>query len=70
MKFLKKLGLAVMGFVGLANTAFAAVTVDPATGAISGALELNNFYSGAAVIMTALGAIIVIKWVMSLLRRA
>lgn len=69
MKFLKKLGLAVMGFVGLANTAFAAVTVDPATGAISGSLDLAPFFSGAAVIITALASVVVIKWVMGLLRR-
>lgn len=69
MKFLKKLGLAVMGFVGLANTAFAAITVDPATGKVAGTLDLAPFYSGAAVIMTALAAIIVIRWVMGLLRR-
>lgn len=69
MKFFKKLGLAITGLFGFASVANAAIAVDSATGAVTGTLELAPFYSGAAVIMTALASIIVIRWVMGLLRR-
>ncbi len=59
------------GAVALMSTsAMAAVTVDPSTGAVSGTLETSIFFSAAAVILTALAGIIVMKWVIGLMKRA
>ncbi len=54
----------------MSSSAMAAITVDPSTGEVGGKLETGIFFSAAAVILTALGGIIVMKWVMGLMKRA
>ncbi len=54
----------------ISNSAMAAVTVDPSTGAVSGTLETSIYFGAAAVILTALAGIIVMRWVIGLMKRA
>lgn len=71
MKKFSTLGLGL--FVGLstfASNAMAAVTVDPSTGAISGALEMTSFYGGAAVAGTAIGLVSAVLLGIGMLKKA
>ncbi|MCI6989484.1 MAG: hypothetical protein MR902_08015 [Campylobacter sp.] len=52
-----------------ASVANAAITVDSSTGAISGSIELTPFMTGAAVIITALGAFWAVRKVIGLFGR-
>ena len=64
-KKLLALGTAILGSATLAN---AAVTVDDATGKISGNLDLAPFFSGVAVVLVALASMWAVKKVISLFR--
>lgn len=54
----KAKGVVVAGAATVCATASqAAITVDPATGAISGTLDMTSFFGGAAVVGTAIGIV-------------
>lgn len=59
--------LATAGLVGATNV-MAEVTVDPATGKMTGAIDPAPFMTAAAIILTALGAFWCIKRVITLFR--
>lgn len=61
----------VVGSTGaiLASNAMADITVDTATGVITGKLDVAPFMSGAAVILVALGAFWCVKKVIGLFNR-
>ena len=45
---------AFVGLTALGSNAMAAITVDPATGAMSGSFDLAPFYSAIAIVVTAI----------------
>lgn len=51
-----------------ANSAMAAITVDSSSGEISGSLDLAPFMTGAAVVITAMAGMFIVKKVILLLR--
>lgn len=59
--------LATAGLVGATNV-MAEVQVDPATGKMTGTIDLAPFMSAAAIILTALGSFWCIKRVIYLFR--
>lgn len=59
--------LATAGLVGATNV-MAEVTVDPATGKMTGSIDPAPFMTAAAIILTALGAFWCIKRVITLFR--
>lgn len=60
--------LATAGLVGATNV-MAEVTVDPATGKMTGTIDPAPFMTAAAIILTALGAFWCIKRVIYLFQR-
>lgn len=66
-KFKVLTGVAVASL--MATNVMAEVIVDPATGKLSGDIDISPFMSGVAVILTALAAIWCVKKVISLFNR-
>lgn len=60
--------IATAGLVG-ATSALAEVTVDPATGVMTGKIDPAPFMSAAAIILTALGAFWAVRKVIGLFGR-
>lgn len=56
------------GLVGVSSANAAGVTVDPATGVMSGTIDPAPFMTAAAIILTALGGFWCIKRVVALFR--
>lgn len=61
MNFLKKLGLGLLGMVGLVNSANAAVTFDKLTQEFGGSFELAPYYSAIGIVITAIAVVAAIK---------
>ncbi|MCR8684059.1 hypothetical protein [Campylobacter ureolyticus] len=61
--------LAVAGLVGVSSANAAGVTVDPATGVMTGSIDPAPFMSGAAIILGALGAFWCVRRVIGLFGR-
>lgn len=57
------------GLVGVSSANAAGVTVDPATGVMSGTIDPAPFMSAAAIILTALGAFWCVRKVIGLFGR-
>lgn len=67
----KTKGVVVAGAsLALTTASQAAVVVDPATGAISGSLDMTSFYGGAAVAGTAIGIISAVLLGIGMLKKA
>lgn len=54
---LTKASIGAFGLMSMASLANAAITVDPATGAISGNVDLSIVYGAFALILTAIATI-------------
>ncbi|MBP3224374.1 MULTISPECIES: hypothetical protein [unclassified Campylobacter] len=63
----KALTLGALAFVGV-NNAMADVTMS-ADGKVSGNFDISPLYGVATAIFTALGAIVVVRWAISFIRR-
>ena len=69
MNFMKKLGLGLLGLLGLANSAFAAITFDDATQTFAGVFDLGPFYSAIGIIITAIAIVAAIGLAIKQFRR-
>ncbi len=69
MKLMKKLGLGLLGLVGLTNSAFAAVTFDDATSSFTGTFDLAPYYSAIGIVITAIALVAAIGLALKQFRR-
>ena len=67
---MKKLGLSLVSAATAAQMAMAEGLTVGADGTISGAIDTAPVASAAGIIITALAGLIVLKWVISFVRRA
>lgn len=68
--FLNKAKNLMLGVFALGATAANAAVTMSDTGAVSGSFDMAPIYQVAGIIFTALASIVVIKWVISFIKRA
>lgn len=68
--FLNKAKGFVLGLVALGATAANAAVTMNESGVVSGSFDMAPIYQVAGIIFTALASIVVIKWVISFIKKA
>ena len=69
MNFIKKLGLGLVGLLGLTNVANAAITFDEATTSFSGTFDLSPYYSAIGIVIVAIAVVAAIGLAIKQFRR-